>query len=44
MSVSGLSVYNGPFEDFFIEVERMPFPIKENILTVLSQLEEKLQN
>src|SRR5690606_24032794 len=26
MSVSGLSVYNGPFEDFFLTVERMPVP------------------
>lgn len=26
MSVSGLSVYNGPFEDFFLSVERIPVP------------------
>jgi len=26
MSVSGLSVYNGPFEDFLIDVKRIPTP------------------
>ncbi|CAL2092941.1 Adenosylmethionine-8-amino-7-oxononanoate aminotransferase [Tenacibaculum sp. 190524A02b] len=30
MSVSGLSVYNGPFEDFFIDVERIPVPTEAN--------------
>lgn len=30
MSVSGLSVYNGPFEDFFIDVARIQVPTKEN--------------
>lgn len=30
MSVSGLSVYNGPFKDFFIDVERISAPTKEN--------------
>jgi len=30
MSVSGLSVYNGPFEDFFIDVERISVPTEEN--------------
>ncbi|MFL0100874.1 adenosylmethionine--8-amino-7-oxononanoate transaminase [Tenacibaculum maritimum] len=34
MSVSGLSVYNGPFEDFFIDVDRIPVPTKENIENV----------
>nr|WP_293304095.1 adenosylmethionine--8-amino-7-oxononanoate transaminase [Allomuricauda sp.] len=43
MSVSGLSVYNGPFEDFFIEVERIPVPTKENIDQILSQLKERLK-
>lgn len=43
MSVSGLSVYNGPFEDFFIEVERIPVPTEENIDQILSQLKERLQ-
>lgn len=31
MSVSGLSVYNGPFEEFFIDVARIPVPNAENI-------------
>ncbi|QWX83304.1 adenosylmethionine--8-amino-7-oxononanoate transaminase [Cellulophaga sp. HaHaR_3_176] len=44
MSVSGLSVYNGPFEDFFIEVERIAPPTKENISNTLDQLEELLKN
>ncbi|MGB2527793.1 MULTISPECIES: adenosylmethionine--8-amino-7-oxononanoate transaminase [unclassified Flagellimonas] len=43
MSVSGLSVYNGPFEDFFIEVERIPVPTEENIDQILSQLKERLK-
>jgi adenosylmethionine-8-amino-7-oxononanoate aminotransferase len=30
MSVSGLSVYNGPFEDFFISVARIPVPKGDN--------------
>lgn len=34
MSVSGLSVYNGPFEDFFIDVVRIPVPTEENFETV----------
>jgi adenosylmethionine---8-amino-7-oxononanoate aminotransferase len=43
MSVSGLSVYNGPFEDFFIEVERIPVPTKENVENTLSMLENRLK-
>lgn len=39
MSVSGLSVYNGPFEDFFLKVERVPVPQKENLAEVLLKLE-----
>ena len=31
MSVSGLSIYNGPFEDYFLQVERIPVPNKDNI-------------
>jgi adenosylmethionine-8-amino-7-oxononanoate aminotransferase len=42
MSVSGLSVYNGPFEDFFLRVERIPLPTPENIDDVLNRLEEIL--
>ena len=44
MSVSGLSVYNGPFEDFFIEVERIPVPTKENSNAIIAQLETRLEN
>ena len=42
MSVSGLSVYNGPFEDFFIQVERIPVPDEDNIQDTLSYLNERL--
>jgi adenosylmethionine-8-amino-7-oxononanoate aminotransferase len=38
MSVSGLSVYNGPFEDFFLKVVRIPTPTSENLDAVLSKL------
>jgi adenosylmethionine-8-amino-7-oxononanoate aminotransferase len=34
MSVSGLSVYNGPFEEFFIDVARIPVPNAENLEAV----------
>jgi len=43
MSVSGLSVYNGPFEEFFIDVERVDVPTDENIEALLSRLEVRLQ-
>ena len=43
MSVSSLSVYNGPFEDFFIAVERIPVPTKENITDILEHLSSRLQ-
>ncbi|KAB1069660.1 adenosylmethionine--8-amino-7-oxononanoate transaminase [Tamlana haliotis] len=39
MSVSGLSVYNGPFEEFFLDVKRIPVPNGENLESVLAQLE-----
>jgi adenosylmethionine-8-amino-7-oxononanoate aminotransferase len=39
MSVSGLSVYNGPFEDFFIDVQRIPVPTKANFDSVKTQFE-----
>lgn len=38
MSVSGLSVYNGAFEDHFIEVLRLPKPNGKNNQEVLEQL------
>lgn len=40
MSVSGLSVYNGPFKDYFLDVKRIPVPTNENLEAVLQQLEE----
>ncbi|MEK6153190.1 adenosylmethionine--8-amino-7-oxononanoate transaminase [Flavobacteriaceae bacterium 3-367] len=43
MSVSGLSVYNGPFEEFFIDVERIPVPTPHTIHALLEQLETRLQ-
>ena len=39
MSVSGLSVYNGSFEDFFLNVERIPTPTKDNLPELLLKLE-----
>ncbi|AUS07289.1 adenosylmethionine--8-amino-7-oxononanoate transaminase [Pseudotamlana carrageenivorans] len=40
MSVSGLSVYNGPFEEFFLDVKRIPVPNGENLEAILAQLEK----
>ncbi|RXG18175.1 adenosylmethionine-8-amino-7-oxononanoate aminotransferase [Leeuwenhoekiella aestuarii] len=40
MSVSGLSVYNGPFEEFFIDVKRIPLPDGENNERVLKTIED----
>lgn len=42
MSVSGLSIYNGPFEAFFIDVKRIPVPNADNIEVVKKQLQELL--
>jgi adenosylmethionine-8-amino-7-oxononanoate aminotransferase len=44
MSVSGLSVYNGAFSDLFIDVLRIKVPCKENINTVLNDLEMIIDN
>ena len=38
MSVSGLSVYNGPFEDFLIDVKRIPTPNGSNNDLIRKQL------
>ncbi len=38
MSVSGLSVYNGPFEDFFLEVHRIQTPNGSNHDDILDTL------
>lgn len=40
MSVSGLSVYNGPFEDFLMEVKRVPVPNGENEDEIISLLDD----
>ncbi|CAL2102622.1 Adenosylmethionine-8-amino-7-oxononanoate aminotransferase [Tenacibaculum sp. 190130A14a] len=40
MSVSGLSVYNGPFEDFLMHVERIPVPNGENNQAIIDQLKQ----
>ena len=37
MSVSGLSVYNGSFEDYFIDVARVPVPTTENFEEVKNE-------
>ena len=42
MSVSGLSVYNGPFEDYFIEVKRIPVPTDANLEGLLHELENTM--
>ncbi|MEQ8218115.1 MAG: adenosylmethionine--8-amino-7-oxononanoate transaminase [Arenibacter sp.] len=39
MSVSSLSVYNGPFEDYFIDVKRIPVPTEANMESLLHELE-----
>ncbi|WP_271765619.1 adenosylmethionine--8-amino-7-oxononanoate transaminase [Aquimarina algiphila] len=43
MSASGLSVYNGPFEDFFINVKRISTPNFENIDSVIKQLQAYIE-
>ncbi|MFC6857906.1 adenosylmethionine--8-amino-7-oxononanoate transaminase [Zunongwangia atlantica] len=43
MSVSGLSVYNGAFEDHFISVERIPVPNGDNNQAVLDQLKQLIK-
>ncbi len=43
MSVSGLSAYNGPFEEHFIQVERIPVPDEDTIEEVLQHLEKRLE-
>ena len=37
MSVSGLSVYNGPFEDFLLSIERIDVPDEQNWELVVSR-------
>lgn len=40
MSVSGLSVYNGPFEDFLMDIQRIPVPNGENNEVIAQKLQE----
>ena len=43
MSVSGLSVYNGPFEDLSLEVRRIPVPMTDDPVAILHQLGDILK-
>lgn len=40
MSVSGLSVYNGPFEEFLMDIQRIPVPNGENNEVITQQLKQ----
>ncbi|WP_035334806.1 adenosylmethionine--8-amino-7-oxononanoate transaminase [Dokdonia sp. PRO95] len=42
MSASGLSSYNGPFEDFLLKVKRIPTPQEDNLDEVMAMLERIL--
>lgn len=44
MSASGLSVYNGPFEELLIDVKRIPAPTHQNIDQVLEQVQTLIAN
>tara|TARA_B110000967_G_C18819379_1_gene527820 strand:- start:106 stop:1371 length:1266 start_codon:yes stop_codon:yes gene_type:complete len=44
MGVSGLSVYNGPFEDFLIDVKRIPTPDGTNQEEIINLLEGYVSN
>ncbi|MDB4297535.1 adenosylmethionine--8-amino-7-oxononanoate transaminase [Flavobacteriaceae bacterium] len=44
MSVSGLDVYNGPFEDVVLNVDRIAVPTKDNFLEVKSQFERLVKS
>ena len=44
MSVSGLSIYNGPFEEFFIDVERIPVPTQLNIEDLKNKITSLTKN
>lgn len=43
MSASDLSVYNGPFKEFFFDVIRIPVPTENNRETVLQKVDQILQ-
>ncbi len=44
MSASGLSSYNGPFEDFLLKVERIPVPQEDTIEAIIKQLKSIIKN
>jgi len=44
MSASGLSTYNGPFEDFLLNVKRIPVPQKDNSVAVRNLLKTIIKN
>lgn len=44
MSVSGLSVYNGPFDGLTLKVQRIPVPHSENVDAILATLDELLES
>jgi len=44
MSVSGLSVYNGPFEDFLMDVKRISVPNGENNNSIITEIKNILKN
>jgi adenosylmethionine-8-amino-7-oxononanoate aminotransferase len=44
MSVSGLSVYNGPFEDFLMDVKRIPTPNGKNHHEILEKLKNYIED
>jgi adenosylmethionine-8-amino-7-oxononanoate aminotransferase len=44
MSASGLSVYNGPFEELLIDVIRIPAPTPDNIEEILEQVEHLISD
>ena len=40
MSVSGLSVYNGPFEDFLMDIKRITVPNGNNTQEIITQIQQ----
>lgn len=44
MSASGISSYNGPFEDFLLQVKRISVPTKNNLSEILNHLDVLFQN
>lgn len=44
MAVSGLSVYNGPFESFLIDVKRIAVPTKENFEDILKEFKSLIDS